>query len=89
VEVIDRLLSMCGRAKDGTPVIREQGQPGGDVRCMVLSHLGRDVKLGTEESTCQLSDQLLAGIAFVTPAPAAKTAVQPGRVPRPVGRFVR
>src|ERR1700733_11549236 len=80
---------MSGSAEDSTLVIFQHSKPGGDVRRMVLAHLGRYAELGAEERACQFGDQLLASIAFVAPVLAAKTAVQPGRVSRPVCRFVR
>jgi hypothetical protein len=44
---------------------------------VIFANLGRQLKVGVEESACQLGNQFLLGIAFIAPALAAEAAVKP------------
>ena len=60
-----------------------------DVARVVAPHFRRDAKIGTKESGPQLGDQLFNRVPFIPKALAAKVAIQPRRVARPMRQLMR
>jgi hypothetical protein len=75
--------------EDGALVVFQHLEPGGDIRRVIFTHFRREFEVGAEESASQLRYEFLAGIALVAPGFATEVAVEPGRVLRPVRRFMR
>jgi hypothetical protein len=84
VEEIDCALGVGGGLKDRPIVILQNGQPGRDIRSMILTDLRRELKVCAKKRGTQLSNELLAGVAFIAPAFAAEVALNARRVFDPV-----
>src|SRR5947207_1623499 len=79
---------MAGGAEYGAAVMLEDFEPGGDVGSIFLARLKSDFEIGAKERGTQLGDQLLGGIAGITPALAAKIAVETRRMLGRVNEFM-
>jgi len=88
VEEIYRPLGMGRCGKDCPLVLLENFKPGSDIGAVVIPDLRCDSEIGGEECSPQLGDQLFLCVAFITPALAAEVAIEPGRMPGPVGCLV-
>ena len=76
---------MCGGREDGAFVVLEDLEPVAEIGGVVLADIGRDAEIGTEESGTQFCNELLAGIAFIAEALAAKVTGEPCVMAGPVG----
>lgn len=84
VQEIGGALRMGGSGKDRALVAFENLQPALDIGGMIGARFRRQAKISTKESRAQLGHQFFAGVAFIAPALAAKLAIQPRLVLRPV-----
>lgn len=76
VEVIDSALRVCSGLEDSALVILQNLEPMPDIGGVVVAWLRGDTQIGTKESGAQFSDQLFAGVAFITEALAAEVTVK-------------
>lgn len=81
-------LRMGGGAEDCALDFLQDLQPALDIGGVILPRLGGQGQIGTQKRRAQLGDQFLAGVAFIAPALAAKVAVKPALVFRPVGQLM-
>src|SRR4051812_932856 len=80
VEAIGGPLSMGCRREDGALVVSEDRQPAGEVRRVVVAHLGGDAEIGAEERRAELRHQFLRRIPFIAPALAPELPVEARRM---------
>jgi len=55
---------------------------------VILARFGREAEVGGEKGAAKLGDQLLGGIAFVTPALAAEFPIKSGGMTSPMATFM-
>jgi hypothetical protein len=67
VKVSHRLFGKRSCLKYRALIILQNGQPRFDISAVIVAWLDRQAEVCGNENASQLGDQLLAGIAFVTP----------------------
>jgi|GEM_PF-4116353 len=87
-EIVRGALRVRSSGEDGALVLLQDGQPVADIGGVISSVFEPQTEVRTQEGCTQLGDQLFAGIAVVSKLLAPEVPVQPGRMARPMGRFM-
>jgi hypothetical protein len=83
-----RAFRMRCCSKDRSPVILEDGQPIGDVGCVILAGFERELQVRAEERRPQFCHQFLNCISFIAETLATEISVQALLVLRPMRSLV-
>jgi hypothetical protein len=83
-----RAFRMRCCSKDRSPVILEDGQPIGDVGCVILAGFERELQVRAEERRTQFCHQFLNCRSFIAETLATEISVQALLVLRPMRSLV-
>src|SRR5260370_39489189 len=89
VDVFRCTLGMSCSREDSAVVLREDVQPGRDVRCVILARFQRELEVRTQERRSKLSDQFLERIAYAAETMSTEVTIEPARATGPVRAFGR
>ena len=89
VQVVGGTLRVGGNAENRALVLLQDLKPALNVGRMIGARLRRQCEVGAKKRRAKLGNQFFASVAFVAPLFAAKVAVKPLRMLRPVGQLMR
>ena len=85
MEIVGSALGVRSGGEDCAFVVLEHLEPRRDIGTVIVTRFKTDLKICAEERAAQFSNKFFGCIAFIAPALAAKTAIKPRGVTRPMG----
>jgi hypothetical protein len=89
MEIVRRLLRMCGGGEDRPLIGPEHLQPMAEIADVILPNVRCQLQVAAEERCAELGDEFLHGVTVIPEAVLAEAASEAALMPRPVRALMR